>query len=439
MRSWWIVALVALVVRTGLAIALADNLAADPDAYRALASHLAEGHYGLSPHSPTAFRPPLYPLLLAPLTQTTHPQAALAALHLALGVLTVVLTMCLARRAGLGSAAALAGLLVAVDPLLVWHATLVMTETLAALLAVLAVLALDQVTRSSRWSGALFAGLVLGLAILCRPTFLVFFPLAALGLVGLGWVGLGRVAPSGTGPRWSQAAVFAAAVVATLAPWTLRNWYQLGAPIYSTTHGGYTLWLANNASYYNYLRQDQHDRPWSADELDPLQRRMFHAAGQDEVAADRAAFRAAFETIRRQPAMFAYSCLVRLGQFVSPLPQRLSPDEPLGRRAARYLVAVWYTVFFAALLVGLVARRADLMRSPWLWLLLMCGALALVHTFFWSNLRMRAPIMPLLALPAAAGLERVLRGAFGKLGKQVKMPADEGPTEESPQTSHNPP
>jgi len=47
-------------------------------------------------------------------------------------------------------------------------------------------------------------------------------------------------------------------------------------------------------------------------------------------------------------------------------------------------------------------------RGPicWLWGLLLVGCLLAAHTVYWTDMRMRAPAMPVIALAAAAGLRR---------------------------------
>jgi hypothetical protein len=58
-------------------------------------------------------------------------------------------------------------------------------------------------------------------------------------------------------------------------------------------------------------------------------------------------------------------------------------------------------------LVLFVAGLASLMwRWDWRWSLQLCVILnfTLVHLVYWSNMRMRAPLVPLIALVAARGL-----------------------------------
>ena len=99
---------------------------------------------------PTAYRPPLYPLLLTGCVALgDYSRAAVGVLHLALGVATVGLVLVLGRWWGLGNRrAALAALLVACDPILLSQSTQVMTETPAAFLATAGLVALTWASRN---------------------------------------------------------------------------------------------------------------------------------------------------------------------------------------------------------------------------------------------------------------------------------------------------
>jgi len=109
----------------------------DPDNYLPLARSVASGDGLMLRGRPTAYRPPLYPMILAPLASLTgdRPHTAVGLLHLLLGAATAGLTFRAAESLGLGTAqATAAGLIVAFDPVLAWQARFVMTETLAAFL-----------------------------------------------------------------------------------------------------------------------------------------------------------------------------------------------------------------------------------------------------------------------------------------------------------------
>ena len=114
----------------------------------------------------------------------------------------------------------------------------VMTETLAAFLISTCLAATTLAGRR----GAFISGLAFGLSSLCRPSL----------LPGAGLVGLARlvVGPGEWRRRAIEGGLFALGVFAILSPWAARNARRFGEPIWTTTHGGYTLALANNPAYY---------------------------------------------------------------------------------------------------------------------------------------------------------------------------------------------
>jgi hypothetical protein len=73
------------------------------------------------------------------------------------------------------------------------------------------------------------------------------------------------------------------------------------------------------------------------------------------------------------------------------------------------LTALWYVLLFLLAAIGAYAKGLDLGRVPWLWPVLMCLAFTVVHGVYWSDLRMRAPLMPAVCLLAALGARSVVR------------------------------
>ena len=457
----------ALVVRLGALVLGADGLSRDPDNYRGLAENLlARGVLGQR-ETPSAYRPPLYPLLLVPCVAFgAWSPAAIGALHLTLAVATVWGVHWLGRQWRLGGAACYAAALVACDPILVHQTTQVMTETTAAFLATAALIRLTLACQRPTARTVAAAGACLALAALCRPTFLVLLVCAVPFVV--------RWAPTWSSRMGLAAAGFAAAAV-VLTPWAWRNQARLGRPIVATTHGGYTLWLGNNASYYAFLRRRRGDEVWRAADFDAqVLRARLAGGGQGEIENDRREYARAWREIREQPRMFFQASLVRIGRFWGLVPRQLTDDEGGWRRWGRYATGAWYALEFAFAMLGLwlLARMAsrptarvprrkppvelasggrkppvDLASggrkppvepasglrkppvepasggrkppvepasggrkppvdlAPWLMGLLLAASFTAVHTVFWTDLRMRAPVAPLVALLAAAGID----------------------------------
>ena len=184
-RLWLCLLVLAGIVRGGWLAADCRSLRPDPDTYRQLAQHLlADGTFGYpvpgdataAPRlQPTAYRPPLYPLVLVAFGWVDDVgSASIAILHAMAGVATVLLVYRLSQAWQLGGWGWWAAVLVACDPILLNQSSRVMTETLATLLAVLGLLGLTRLTVVPTISRALLAGVLVALAVLCRPTFLVW-------------------------------------------------------------------------------------------------------------------------------------------------------------------------------------------------------------------------------------------------------------------------
>lgn len=234
----------------------------------------------------------------------------------------------------------------------------------------------------------------MGLAVLCRPTFLIWLLLAAVAMPFLGR------------PRWSVSLVaLALGAAIVLAPWTVRNHLLLGRPTFATTHGGYTLLLGNNQQYYEHLRRDPWGSVWDSRDFDSAW--VANHPGKTEVELDRLAYDQAVGAIRRWPWMFAYACAVRVVQLWNVLPHQIEHPESLARKLLRYAVAGWYIPVMGLAFAGVVQLRRQLLREPWLWGVLLCLSFTMVHLFYWTNMRMRAPLMPVVAMLAAVCVGRL--------------------------------
>jgi hypothetical protein len=389
----------AMAVRMCAANAFPLNAAHDPDAYLRIGTVLrSRGTYSFQKYgSPTAYRPPLYPLIVAAVSlddrSELHP---LAAVHVLLGGATAALTLLIAAHWGLSKRGSLvAAALVTIDPILLNQSVQPMTETLAAFLAALGLLCLPTAANRLSAREALLAGVVLGLAELCRPTFLVWALLCAAGLVVLARSWQQRLFCGGS---------FALGLALVIAPWAVRNYVAFDRPILTTTHGGYTLLLANNADFYAHLASGFWFSPWDAEEImgwDEVE----HA--DDEIETDRRYYEAAYETIRKQPRMFVVSCFYRFSRLwgVCPLATD-TDDESIAHRALRYSVAVFYSAELALAAWGAWLVGRNWLKTPWLWGLLLVLSFTAVHSVYWTDMRMRAPLTIVVALAAGFALGR---------------------------------
>ena len=423
-----VVMLITAVTVRGLALWLHHaHLEDDRDAYLAVAESVAQGRGFLDSKTsePTAYRPPLYPLVLAGLLKLGGGSVLLAALHLTLSVGTVLLTLLLARRLQLGGTAYVAAFLVALDPLLAEYATFPMTETLFTFLVTLMLLLIarpaspdlgggdssnDPLIAPRNYRRPFALGATFGLCALCRPTIWAFG-----GLVVLIW--MWRFIKSSEHSTRTAATlgsvVLTAAVV--VSPWMVRNLIVFGRPMLTTTHGGYTLLLANNPVFYSEVV----DKPWGTvwdDAPDTRTQQAWYGnveaamagelnADAGEIERDRWMYDRAWQNIRNEPALFLRACVLRFRRFWNIAPQGkagtgLAPPILWG-------VRLFYGLVLVAMVVGLLRLLCCRPRSSAWWpLVLLIVSFCGVHLFYWTNLRMRAPLIPAIALLAASALSR---------------------------------
>ena len=114
-----------------------------------------------------------------------------------------------------------------------------------------------------------------------------------------------------------------------------------------------------------------------------------------EPQADRFLIASGARMLVERPRDFARASLARLGRFWS-----VAPSGAVYPARLRLATASWTVPLWAALIVGLLRqryldmaarRRAAVRRRPF----------RAVHAVFWTDLRMRAPIVPAIALIAA--------------------------------------
>lgn len=497
--------IIAAIVRGSVLWIGFNQLLDDPDAYDAIARTLSTtGTFGVVASGddtvPTAFRPPLYPTILAviqraiiatdeelqdPLISGTTPVSrnAIAVLHWLISLATVVTTYFVARRMlrpsetqGMPSAdsiedpaklpAFFAGLLVAVDPILVQSSVRVMTETLATLLAVGALYGWcrlidalksqpsehgsvdkkkNQLELRSIMKAALPLGLVLGLAYLCRPTFIVWTAMLIGYLAAWSaWRTFAavreRVSRSGQTDSVAECTGRASPAIAALtlvaitglfvSGWTFRNQQHFGKPIWATTHGGYTLLLGNNPSFFQYMRSGSIGIAWdpqpffdrwetrhTADPRQPvfwasqaplppdpvwqatLQDSKIHA----ELLEDRLAYETAKMAIANDRNGFIWATLWRVGRLLSPMPQ-VFENASTAKRIGAAAITIYYTATIGLMIWGLFRLGGELLQPRWLAAITLVLSLMVVHSIYWSNMRMRAPAIPAMAILAAAPL-----------------------------------
>ncbi len=432
--AWQWMALLMLLAtgaRAAACMAFPANLSDDRDVYLAIAQGVADGRGFSSPGTttPTAFRPPLYPLLLAPVSGVDEALGR-AALHGLLGAVMTAAVAWLASLSGVGVRRQFAaGLLVAVDPLLVYYASLPMTETLASCLSALLLLSgaaackASSLRRRTFWSS--LSALLFGLCVLTRPTYWAFA--GCVSLFGL-WQFLRgtRESEQRYPPRavdWLLGGILCMAVVA---PWVIRNWQVMGRPILTTTHGGYTILLGNNDAYYREVISQPWGTIWDGSHgpgqqawAHDIVTRLESAGLQGELVWDAWMKQEAWKTIRQEPRLFLQACLRRFASFWG-----LRPHADSASTVGRFLSlasAIYYGVLWLLLAGGIVAALRSGGCAVELCLLLV-ASFVVVHLIYWTDARCGRRWFPRSRFSLSSG------GHAGSLPRQIAEPAICGAT-----------
>lgn len=415
-RGWVgiaVAAVVGLVLRV-VAIVLASRTPqglVDPARYVRLAEAIGRGDGMVENLSgslqPTAYYPPGYPYFLgavqalithSPLPDDLPLMGGLA--QAVVGTLSIVLVGVLARRLATPAAGVVAAALLAVYPNLVLHTAALLSETLSIALLLGFLVALVP-PGAGPWPGPLAwrrmaaAGLLLGGLLLVRP-------------VTAGVAGAAVVAWLVAGEGWRRTARRTAAVVGValvcLAPWTVRNLVRMDAFVLLSTNTGDNLCVGH--------------APGADGGFDQLPECMTGTGVQggveDELSSNREktrrALRFAREGWRREPGLVVsrFRILVERDDDSLRALQSYGLDPwAIGDHPALYggiLNGAWFLVGGLGA-IGLV-RLAWTRRGEQLLLPLSVVAVLVAPLVTFADPRFKVPIVPLLAVGAAALLTR---------------------------------
>lgn len=341
-RRWGLAGtvLVALVARLWYWVRLTPGYTPRSDAahYHEIAFRVADG-FGVAHQypqlfdHPTAFRPPLYPLVLGGLYDLFGKEVVVGRLlSLGLGLGVVALTYLLVDRVAGWRAALVAGLAVALYPPLVVNDTLLLTEPLS----LLVMLAMLHLLESRRW---VWAGVACGLLVLSRPSAQFIVVVVALWLL---WQ-LG----------WRRALGFAGVTVAVVAPWVVRNWVEVGSPVLVTSNG------FNAAAVYSPQARESDGFVDAA--FDP-RFDEYTAARFDEVEWNDTLQQLAVDTIRDDPGLVPKVMVRNVQQYFEiDWDRNDDPERSDGRNMDFRRRFLWtFPVVTAVGLLGLVLRA----RTP---------------------------------------------------------------------------
>jgi hypothetical protein len=390
----------ALLLRLALIGARYDNglshfQSGDYTLYRIGAEHIRdEGDFS---NSLFLLRTPLFPLVV---TLLGVDDLAVLIVNTLIGAGLAPLSVVLARQLGLTlKGAALAGVIVAVDPASITYSAWLGPEPLANVCLLIMLIALlhgviDTPERAPWWGAA--AGLAMGLSVLARPTpFLIWIGLAAWLLIRYR-------------RRWVTIMVYALVSAAGIGGWIVHNGVVFDNPTVSSV-GTYSLLYYRAASVEHWGSGDYMDTVYTR-----LSRQVEERLGRDTSQVDTntrhthytgpyrhtAAMQAvALDTFRRYPLAYLMTIPIGVGRmygFTNLLP-----------RAALLIELPWNLLLGLGTLAGLwIAYRQK--RGLLLWACLLVGGYYNVATLLAQtsgmDTRMRSMLTPLMAILCVVAL-----------------------------------
>ena len=367
--------------------------------YVSVARNLAFHHSfssGNSPNlSPTAFRPPLYSMLIAALwLRDSPPIFAVLLLQTVLGAATVVLVYLIARDQFGRGVGLLASVGMALAPMTGHFTAVILSETLFTFLLTLGVFLWGRKRYAS-------TGIVFGIAALARVTILPFLVLLPL---------LTYLRPWRSCRRSYSIIVMVSFVI--VSPWVVRNAIVFHGfiPVASSGYGTNLLLGTQNTN--------------DADNVSARKeflRRIDASAGNvnDETEADRVRLRAALRQIanhpgqwlraraQQYPRLFIDSGSYLFGDGSTPFRTALR-ERRMGQVLVRIVFIAGNLLLFLFALFGMIAERARLFLLSHITLFPIF--LCVIALPLWIEPRYGLPMMPLVVILASVGVLALVEG-----------------------------
>ena len=383
--SVWLLLLVALTLRLGawaLFAVNAPDLHGDEGYYTEVAQSIAAGK-----GHPGAYRPPLYPALIAVVLKLGGDLNHVRGLQVALSLAGIWLIFDLTRRQFGHRAGIFAGWMAAVAPQLVHYCHFLWSESLAAFLLTLFLWLMNRSCQKLGWFAC--AGVVLGLLALTREVWIYFAPVAIL------WIVYWRLRQD-IRRRWWAAAVFVVAMVVSITPWTWRNYRHFNQLVIISTNHWMPIAVGNRSPEQQWFYRGASNRSL---------RKM--AGGLDELEKDRFFREIALDAIEKdQPLWLGKKLFRNPSKLFSVKTQsiRFIENGWISLSGPLAFLLVTYDVIGTLVVVGAGLAGLTVLTGSGLWQLAI-GAVSLkfgVHILANATSRFLVPLIPVFAIFAGA-------------------------------------
>jgi 4-amino-4-deoxy-L-arabinose transferase-like glycosyltransferase len=227
-----IIAHMAVIVVAGNRINTPWSGGGDTREYVEIAQNIIAGDGYTFAHEPTAFRAPLYPLLLAFLMRIspTYWPILLRILQFVASIATAIIGGELAARWFGGEYGLPSAVTVLLFPTMLFFSGEILTECFAALFVLAFLLALDTALKTEKLLPLATLGMLAGIAALQRFNTLPLIPIAVLAILIYGLK---------DSFSWRRSALALIAATFALAPWLIHNQIAFHGKAFYSTHSGF--------------------------------------------------------------------------------------------------------------------------------------------------------------------------------------------------------
>ena len=379
-----------------------DALGADEHYYHLLATWISQGYGFNVPGADVPFgtlHPPLYPLLLAPVTWIASGSAVLAQrlVGAAIGAATVFVVGVLGREVSGERAGIIAAVLAAVAPMLWVSDGIIMAESLAALLVAVTLVLAYRSIRAPSIGRAIVLGVVCGLAALTRGELVLLVVFVALPAT---------LRSGDARRRAARAGCVLLGATFVIAPWAAYTSARFDRPVLVSSNLGVTLCGANNRVTYS----GSDIGLWDQDACPPDDSSLDAFAQNDHWTRTSIAY------ARDHATRLPFVAAARVGRILGVYaPNQMVDFELLTGarpRGVSWAITVLFPVLLATAVYGWVLlRKRRMLAAPLVGTLAMVLVVALLTS---GDLRYRVPADVALVVLAAVAVEQ-LATRFGLL------------------------
>lgn len=361
--------------------------AVDPLWYHEAGQRIAKGDFGPWP----LFRAPLYPWLLGAFYALVNNDLLWArVLNLILQMATLVVLYRIAQNYFGTLAARLAGILFAVNGMVIFYSAEILSTSLEMLMAILVGWSTLALRKSPTLKQALVCGLLWGLAAITRPNFLLVAPIAIAIAIWPVW--------KTTSLRLAIVSIIGLAL--PIAPITLANWMLGYEPVLIATQGGVNFWIGNNpqADGISSVLPGA-DRFWTMQQAEAIAERETHRelgpGGVSDFYYDKGE-----SFLANQPGLGLKLMVRKALLFFNRF--EVSNNKHIAYFAGQTPGLTLLILLNFALLLPLAALAFWKSEACPLWYLVLAYAVSVILFFIASRFRM--PVVPWLCILAGVGV-----------------------------------